>query len=317
LVITSGALRQHHAAMNPGNPKKLWRWLKSKPSLPELRKAYPESWSWVEQELSACIQTEDRARLHRLLNPPELAAAETASRSKADILAAGIQQRMASQAVRHICLQGLAPETGGKFRFNLLDGWLAQRLLFERDFRRKPVDLFWFRLIWPLIRQKRYLMPLVERKGIYCFYSGALVEGLAGLIEARSCLEIAAGDGTLSRFLKARGVDIVATDDYSWSHRVDYSEGVVKADAREALRRYRPKVVICSWPPAGNDFERWVFKTPGVERYIVIGSELRFATGNWAEYQRQQSFSQRQDLRLSRAVLPPELGAAVYVFDRK
>ena len=60
-------------------------------------------------------------------------------------------------------------------------------------------------------------MPLVEPRGIYCFYSGALVARLAALIGARSCVEIAAGDGTLSRFLRDAGVDVVATDDASWT----------------------------------------------------------------------------------------------------
>jgi hypothetical protein len=36
------------------------------------------------------------------------------------------------------------------------------------------------------------------------------------LIGERECLEIAAGDGTLARFLEAEGVRITATDDHSW-----------------------------------------------------------------------------------------------------
>ena len=48
-------------------------------------------------------------------------------------------------------------------------------------------------------------MPLVQPQGIYCFFSGAFVRELAKLIGDRPALEIAAGDGTLSRFLAARG----------------------------------------------------------------------------------------------------------------
>jgi PAS domain S-box-containing protein len=33
----------------------------------------------------------------------------------------------------------------------------------------------------------------------------------------------------------------------------------------------------CSWPPPGNTFEKAVFETPSVERYVVIGSRHRFA----------------------------------------
>ena len=92
-------------------------------------------------------------------------------------------------------------KTTGKIRFNLFNGLLAQRLLFRRGFERKPVSRFWFRVLWPLLWQKRFLMLLVERKGIYCFYSSAFVERLRALIGAQPCLEIAAGDGTLSCFL--------------------------------------------------------------------------------------------------------------------
>ena len=62
--------------------------------------------------------------------------------------------------------------------------------------------MFWFKTLWPLLWQRRYLMPLVARKGIYCFYSARLVDRLAALIGDRPALEIAAGDGTLSRFLR-------------------------------------------------------------------------------------------------------------------
>jgi hypothetical protein len=78
-------------------------------------------------------------------------------------------------------------------------------------------------------------MPLVQPKGIYCFYSKPLIERLAGLIGGRSCLEIAAGDGTLSRFLVAAGVRITATDNHSWHDSVDFPDTVLR---RTPPRRY-------------------------------------------------------------------------------
>jgi hypothetical protein len=73
-----------------------------------------------------------------------------------------------------------------------------------------------FRLVWPLLWQRRFLMPLVGPKGIYCFYSKPLIRKLADMIGDRRTLELAAGDGTLARFLIGSGVNITATDDYSW-----------------------------------------------------------------------------------------------------
>ena len=137
------------------------------------------------------------------------------------------------------------------------------------------------------------------------------------MIASRSCLEIGAGDGTLSRFLKERGVQITATDNHSWKNAVDYPEWVIKLGAREALAAYAPEVVICSWPPSQNDFERYVFNTPRVQLYIVIGSRHQFAFGNWKDYKQQSVFDLEEDKKLGALVLPPELGAAVYVFRRK
>jgi hypothetical protein len=159
-------------------------------------------------------------------------------------------------------------------------------------------------------------MTLVGPQGIYCFYSRELVSRLAELIGDRRCLEIAAGDGCLSRFLAERGVEIVATDDHSWSDRVRYPETVIRQDARTALRVHQPQVVICSWPPAGNPFEREVFRTRSVELYIVITSRHDWAAGNWNAYRHQRDFDFCDDPALSRLVLPPELDSAVLIFRR-
>ena len=160
-------------------------------------------------------------------------------------------------------------------------------------------------------------MPLVQERGIYCFCSRELVAALARLLGPLPCVELAAGDGTLSRFLRAAGVEITATDDQSWGHRVTYPADVVKLEARRALAELSPRAVICSWPPPGNAFERRVFTTPSVELYVVIGSRHRFATGDRASYDRQDRFTGGPEEALSRLVLPPEIDPAVLVFRRR
>ena len=201
-------------------------------------------------------------------------------------------------------------------RFNLVNGWLAQKLLFKKGLERRPVSMPAFRVLWPLLTQRRRLMPLVEPQGIYCFNSRSLIGALADLIEGRPCLEIGAGDGTLARFLSEAGVSVTATDDFSWQHSVRYPETVQRLGAREALELYRPKVVLCSWPPPGNTFERHVFKTRSVDLSIVIGTQHQVASGNWSDYYSQSLFEFAEDPRLSRLVLPPEIEPAVYVFRR-
>lgn len=303
---------------------KALEWLKTNPSLEALCARYPEDWASVQREISAIVERgvaeELQAYLERLSKLDKPAAGMRQHNQEAASLSQYVRSRMAHESVKKLCLATLAADTGvksGKLRFNLFNGFIAQKLLFARALERKPVSLFWFRLLWPLVWQKKRLMPLVQPRGIYCFYSRKLIEKLAELIASRRCLEIGAGDGTLTRFLQAQGVQLTATDTHGWNTAVQYPGWVIKLDAREALVTYAPEVVICSWPPAQNDFERHVFSTPSVQLYIVIGSRHQFAFGNWKDYLHQTNFVLEEDKKLGALLLPPELESAVYVFKRK
>jgi hypothetical protein len=296
-------------AAPPQRPHEVRAWLEQEPSLAELQGAYPREWAAVQRQLAEIVPRGDREELARYVS--RLAQGKTANVSQE------IRRHMAVAAIRQLSLQAATGVSEGRVRFNLVNGKIAQRLLFKGGgFERKPVSMTAFRVVWPLLWQRRRLMPLVAKKGIYCFYSKPLVSELARIIGDRQALEIAAGDGTLSRFLREAGVDIVATDDHSWKD-VSFPADVLREDAKTALKKRAPHVVICSWPPAGNDFERAVFATKSVELYIVISSRHHFAAGNWATYEQQAGFEHREEPDLSRLVLPPELDAAVYVFRRR
>lgn len=298
-------------------------WLKTNPSLDELCARFPAEWATVQGDISTIVErgvAEDLKVYLERLSGPDGAATGKARQNEASALARFVRNRMAHESVKKLCLSTLAADAGvksGKLRFNLFNGFVAQKLLFARALERKPVSLFWFRLLWPLVWQRKRLMPLVQPRGIYCFYSRELVRTLAKMIDGRSCLEIGAGDGTLTRFLQDQGVRLTATDTHDWETAVQYPEWVVKLDARTALTTYEPEVVICSWPPAQNDFERDVFNTSSVQLYIVIGSRHQFAFGNWKDYLRQKEFELEEDKALGTMVLPPELESAVYVFRRR
>lgn len=286
---------------------------------------FPREWEAAGARLVAALQTGRAESVDRLVG--EVVAQATVWRER--LRASGgnprvaeaarphlARERMLRLAVERAALASAAGRQGGRVRFGLWSGALVQKLLFARGLERKPVSLRAFRLLWPLVRQKRILMPLVQPRGIYCFYSRDLVRALAELIGDRPCLEIAAGDGTLARFLRAEGVDVTPTDDQSWAHAVNYPSDVLRVEARAALARHRPRAVICSWPPPGNAFERHVFRQPQVEIYVVIASRHRFASGDFAGYEAQRQFAWERDRALSALVLPPELDAAVYVFRR-
>lgn len=293
-------------------PEAALAWLRGDPDLKTLRAEYPEEWETVERELADILGSGRTEELRRFLVPPVFQPGHERKVQAASV-ARMIRGRMAYLAIKSYLLAAAAG-TGGKIRFNWFNGFVAQRLLFARELERKPVSLTWFRRLWPLLWQRRRLMPLVQPRGIYCFYSRELIDALARLIDGRPCLEIAAGDGTLSRFLRERGVNVRATDDHSWSQAIRYPDWVERLDAQTALKRHAPEVVLCSWPPANNNFERQVFRTPGVRLYIMIGSRHSFAAGNWREYRAQTGFRLELDEALSALVLPPELAPAVYVF---
>jgi len=286
-----------------------------------VRAAYPAEWEQVQRELAVAVERGDTDQIQAYLvaaATPRPITPGHAPRQDA-VVSDTIRRYLTVEATRQASLAartGVNP--GGKVRFGLVNGWILQRLLFEHGLRRKPVRLPAFRLLWPLLPQRRYLMPLVMPEGIYCFYSTPLVRALARIIGDRTCLEIAAGDGTLSRFLTAEGVTVTATDDFSWGLDPGPAQSpVARMDAATALRAHAPQVVICAWPPPRNTFERRVFATPGVEQYLLVTSRHEAAAGDWTAYRTQTQFEFTRDSRLSRLVLPPDAGGAVYVFTRR
>ena len=227
-----------------------------------------------------------------------------------------IKARIAMHLLEQMTLVARSGKSSGKIRLNRWDGMLLQRTLFKNDLERKPVSLPRFYFFWFFVTNKKILMLLLNKKGIYCFYSKPILRELARLIGETKCVEIGAGDGTLTRFLKERGVDCIATDNYSWDSYITYPDFVEKLDAKEALRKYRPETVICSWPPSGNKFEKLVFKADSVICYIVIGSSDPAVAGDHIAYGEQEGFAVESNPRLASLMLPPSNEHAVYIFRR-
>lgn len=77
---------------------------------------------------------------------------------------------------------------------------------------------------------------------------------LAKYIGDNKCLEIMAGQGCLSKALKDEGVDIITTDNYSWSTHFNMSDtwtDVENIDCLDAIKKYGKDVsyIVCSWIP--------------------------------------------------------------------
>jgi hypothetical protein len=299
-------------------------------SLDELKAQFPDQWQSVGQALVTAAETRRAAALTAFVEAAAQRAAPWRLRlqksgANPDVLRSArphlVVERMsrlaAQQALTAAAAQAATGKTEDRLRFGPLAGRLVQGLFFSSGLVRKPVSMTAFRWLWPLVRRRRILMPLVQPRGIYCFYSRPLVAALAAEIGQRRCLEIAAGDGTLTGFLRAAGTDVRATDDHSWTQAITFPEEVERMDAAAALERYRPQAVICSFPPPGNDFERQVFRSATVERYLVITSAHRFAAGDWEAYEQQTAFERISDPALAGLVLPPEVDPAVLIFRRR
>lgn len=292
-----------------------------------LRARYPADWARVSEELLAALARGKTEGAAAWVATVQADAAQWRQR----VQQSGANPKVFERAFPHLLREHLArlalrktsaalatQQTSGTVRLGRWSGTVIQRLLFEgRGLTRKPVSLRAFRFWWPLVFDRKLLMALVQPRGIYCFYSRELLAELSALIAGRPCVELAAGDGTLARFLTARGTPVTATDDASWSHAIEYPADVQRLEAGQALLTLVPRVVLCSWPPPGNGFEKRVFETPSVELYVVLGSRHRFAAGDFEAYERQRDFDWQLDERLSSLVLPPELDPAVYVFRRR
>ncbi len=303
-----------------------FRWLEANPPLHELMERHPAEWEQVGPKLVSSLENGGVQILKGFAIEAKSLEKTWMERLRKDrnnlntlksALPCLIRSRMSLLAVDKCLFSAATGVATGPVRFNWLNGYVMQQLLFRHDLIRKPVSLRWFRFWWRMNSQKRLLMPLVQKKGIYCFYTRELIKALAMMIGRQSCLEIAAGDGTLSRFLAEEGVNIAATDNQSWQHAIEYPDDVQKIEAKQALQRYQPEVVICSWPPPANHFERHVFSTNSVQLYVVIGSRYQFASGNWGDYAKQGNFDYTIDPELSALVVPPELESAVLIFRRQ
>jgi hypothetical protein len=295
-------------------------------SLEALMEKYPDAWKEVGHALVEAAATRRPAAIEQFVRSAQDAAGphqrrvEKNSHNPEAVKAAlphVIHARLAYLGAQRTLQAAALASSGGRRRFGLWSGMLVSRLFFAGGLQRKPVSLRAFRWLWPLVTQKRLLMPLVQARGIYVFFSRELVQSLAAHIGQRRALEIGAGDGCLSRFLKEAGTSIRTTDDQSWKHVIAYPDDVEKMDAATALSRYCPGVVICSFPPPKNDFERLVFATPSVESYFVITTRHRFAAGDWQAYESQTAFDLVPAPEMTRQVLPPEIDPLVLFFRRK
>ena len=110
---------------------------------------------------------------------------------------------------------------------------------------------------------------------VHAVYNTGFIQALADVIadiNESPLIEICAGSGKLSHQLRKQGIDIIATDDYSYGIS---KEGLVERFShKEALRGYEPRIVIGSWIPNESKIGFDVLDSPTVRYFIDIGEDI-------------------------------------------
>jgi hypothetical protein len=90
--------------------------------------------------------------------------------------------------------------------------------------------------------------------GMYGFVSWKWINPFVKWLGDRKCLEVMSGGGWLSHALRQKGVDVIATDDFSWHAQglftIPPMTTTKDMDAVEAATKYGDKIdiLLMSWP---------------------------------------------------------------------
>jgi len=90
----------------------------------------------------------------------------------------------------------------------------------------------------------------------FTLISNDWIKPLSQWIGDRKCLEVMAGTGSLSFALQQQGIDIIATDDFSWEGSSNWNDNnnywteIEHIDAIKAVEKYGKDIdiIIISWP---------------------------------------------------------------------
>ena len=136
------------------------------------------------------------------------------------------------------------------------------------------------------------LSQLCVENGYYCLPTSELIEWLHNRIAGRSAIEVGAGCGVVGRALGIKMTDNFQQDmpKYNNLYRmagqapITYGKDVLKIEALDAVKRFKPEVVIGCWvthkydgrnhDAGGNEIglkEERILRR--VKEYIVIGND--------------------------------------------
>ncbi|MCX6118232.1 MAG: hypothetical protein NT027_11870 [Proteobacteria bacterium] len=290
----------------------------------QLIKQNPHIWSDVLETLKECVSQKrldqlSTIRKKALLEYPENLTHGKVASEAFPLDSKQIHAKLTLYAIDQFTLamtgvaDGRRPALKDKLILSWLNSWFLQR--------GQCPSMVQFDGIWKRLVSPAWASGQLQRLGFWSVPTKEFVERIAKHIGSRPCLEIGAGKGLLAAGLLKRCHDLTVVDDGSWeggrSPVKSMRKKIVLLDAIRALKIYSPEVVIASWPPPGNSFEKDIFATESVQLYIVINSKHQFASGNWDSYRQQKSFDCSISEPLNQLLRPVEAEQTVMIFRRK
>lgn len=104
--------------------------------------------------------------------------------------------------------------------------------------------------------------------------------------EGGTLLEIGAGNGQLSEILRKKldgFCSVIAVDDFTSA--IAAVSSVIEMGCEEALEKYKPTFVLCSWMSPGRDFSAAIGKCESVRGYLLLGEADSSTCGDaWATW---------------------------------
>lgn len=104
-------------------------------------------------------------------------------------------------------------------------------------------------------------------------------------------IEVGAGKGLLSYYLRKKGVPILATDDNSWNLIKENKYDVKVLDYKAAIKKYKPETVIVSWMLLDADWTPF-FREMNIKEYILIGEGPGGCTGSPSVFDTHPGYSE-------------------------
>jgi hypothetical protein len=121
--------------------------------------------------------------------------------------------------------------------------------------------------------------------------------------------------------LRAKGIDIKATDDRSWS--LSSTDLVEKLDYKKAIEKYKPKLLLASWLPNTSPFGQYILNSEYVKHFIHIGEGPGERAWITNEYMQNPNWAVKQMENVEKYSIccldsPQEIqGCEIYLFSRK